>query len=341
MKLKISLLFSVFVMSGIALAQNNITLSDFLKMSKDQKLKTLTSSPQIGEADQFLEVLITGVQDPDKDIQKEAMAKLAATMIGLQQYAQKRGSAPVSPSRITQAQSVLKEELSNPDDQMRGGAFVALAYSSAPNPDIESSLLNLLAQEQNDQLQGGIIETMGFAGYNSDKYVQTLRESILAPSSYVRDAAAKTVVSLKPPGMLPLLAQALKKKLSVHWYSQAMAAYGAEAQPYLPLLEMLAADPTVVGRGDIANAIAVIKNPSPQAAATPRIKAISLVDDRALKPPTPTTTAAQTTAVPAATPVQQPQAATPAPSGFPIVPVAIVGAVIVGIVLCLLRRKSP
>lgn len=62
---------------------------------------------------------------------------------------------------------------------------------------------------------------------------------------------------------------------------------------------------------------------------------------------------AQTTPVPpTTTPVQQPESTAPAtpsptatetkpaPSGFPIVPVAIVGAVIVGIVLFLLRRKS-
>jgi hypothetical protein len=65
--------------------------------------------------------------------------------------------------------------------------------------------------------------------------------------------------------------------------------------------------------------------------------------------PTPAATVAQTTPVPAAaTPVQQPKStATPSPTaetsssrGFPIVPVAIVVAVIVGIVLYLLRRKS-
>ncbi len=71
-----------------------------------------------------------------------------------------------------------------------------------------------------------------------------------------------------------------------------------------------------------------------------------------LRPSAPPPTSAQTTPVPAAaTPVQQPKStapATPSPTvaetksspGFPIVPVAIVGAVIVGIVLYLLRHKS-
>lgn len=75
--------------------------------------------------------------------------------------------------------------------------------------------------------------------------------------------------------------------------------------------------------------------------------------EAASKAPTPSPTAAPTTPVPpTTTPVQQPQStapATPSPTaaqtqssrGFPIVPLAIGGAVIVGIVLYLLRRKSP
>jgi hypothetical protein len=80
-------------------------------------------------------------------------------------------------------------------------------------------------------------------------------------------------------------------------------------------------------------------------------RAIMLVSGRNDVPHTVTpaaTVAAQPTPVPpAATPVQQPKsaaspaaAAKSAPSGFPLVPVAILAAVIAGIVLYLLRRKS-
>lgn len=341
MKLSNVLLFLALVIPSILVGQNNFSSSNFSKMSKEQKLKMLTSNPRIEEVDQLLEVLTLGIQDSNKDIQKEAMSKLAATMVGLQQFAQKRGSIPLSPARLAQVQSVLKAELANQDNQLRGGAYVALAYSGAPSPDVESALLNQFAQESDEMLKGGIIETMGFAGYDSDKYIQTLRESILDPSSYVRNAAAKTIFSLKSPGMLPLLAQALEKKLSIHWNTQAMAAYGAEAQPYLPLLERLLADPTIVGREEIANAIAAIKNPSPQAATTPQIKALSLINVSLPTALAATSNPSVATSTQIPTPSPPPTLEeTKSSSNFPIILAAILAAVIAGIGLYILRCKS-
>jgi len=81
-------------------------------------------------------------------------------------------------------------------------------------------------------------------------------------------------------------------------------------------------------------------------------RAIMLVSGQGDTPQaaTPAATAAQTTSVPpTAMPVQQPKsAASPSPAaaepksspGFPVLPVAIVAAVLVGVVLYLLRRKS-
>jgi hypothetical protein len=343
MRFKITFLFLVLVMPCLALA--SFSPNAFQKMSKEQKLMTLASNPPIGDADQLLEVLMMGINDSDKDIQKEAMGKLAATMIGLQQYVQKHGEIPIDSENIAKAQLALRTQLSNPDDQLRGGAFMALAYSDAPNPDIESALLNQFAREPNEQLKAGIIETMGFAGYDSIRYIQILGESLLTPSSYdyISDAASTVIATLKPPGILPLLAQMLEKKRSLHWGTLAMAAYGAEAKPYLPLLEKLAADPTLAMRGEINNVIAAIQNPPPPPAATPRIKAVSL--QSAAKPPTSAT--AQTTPVPA----QQPKpTASPAPtvatkkqpsSSFPVVLVVILATVIAGAIVFFLRRKSP
>lgn len=344
MRLKIAFLL-VLVMPCLALAQNTFSPTDFQKMSKEQKLKTLASNPQIGEADQLLEVLMMGVNDPDKNIQKEAMGKLAATMIGLQQYVQKNGKIPVNPDNITKAQLALKAELSNPDDQLRGGAFVALAYSDAPNPDIESALLNQLAQEPNEQLKAGIIETMGFAGYESDAYAQVLQAGILDQSSYVREAAAKSAATVKPAAALPLLVQALEKyKTGIHWAPQAIGAYGQTAQPYLPNLEKLLADPTTPSdlKEAIKNAIAAIKNVPPRPSPTPSVKAVSLVN--ATKP-TPTaagqmTSSSGQSAKPAASPTPTVAAEKQPSSSFPVVPVVILAAVIAGAIVFLLRRKS-
>ncbi len=66
--------------------------------------------------------------------------------------------------------------------------------------------------------------------------------SIKAPMS--EKAAAKSVITVKPPAALPVLVQALEKyKTAIHWAPQAIGAYGSAAQPYLPNLEKLLADP--------------------------------------------------------------------------------------------------
>jgi len=341
------ILFLTFLLVSIVIAKERFTIDDYAKMDAEQKRKIFASNDkEINDPTKFLDLFILGLNDPDPIVQHNATARLSATMVGLQNYKREKGTIPVDASRMGEVQDALITKISSPDAQIRGAAFQALAFSAEPNPKIESALLEQLAQEQNDQLKGCIIETMGFAGYDSEKYIQTLRGSLSTPSSYdyVSDAAAKTIVALKPPGMLPLLAQMLEKKRSLHWGTLAMAAYGAEAKPYLPLLEQLAADPTLGMHGEISNVIAAIQNPPPSPTATPRIKAVSL-QSSATKPPTSAT--AQTTPAPA----QQPEPTeSPTPtvatekqpfSNFPVVLMVTLAAVIAGGIVFFLRRKWP
>ena len=217
---------------------------------------------------------------------------------------------------------LLTVRLSDPDAQVRGAAIHGLAYSDAPNPAAEAALLRQLSKEPNDQLKAAIIDAMNSAGYDSNTFGQAVIGSVLNPSDYVRDAAAKAAAKIKPPGALPMLAEALERyRQGTHFAVDAIASYGVEARAYLPQLEKLADDESIPDdlRDRARRAIEAIKNPQPAANTEPKAKAVALID---ASPPQPATNApdltASSPAAPAVTPNAPPSPPIPIPTTSPV-----------------------
>lgn len=255
-----------FIFINSSVAQTRISVSEYGSLTTEQRRKLFSGSvvDHLGDQNELLDLFMIGIQDPDPVVQRNAVGQLGNMIVGLQRFKHERGLILADMSKIGEVQDLLAAKLSSSDSQVRGSAVQALAYSGEPNAKVESVLLGHLAKEPNSQIKGGIIESMGVAGYDSDAYVQALQVGILDQSSYVREAAVKSVLVVKPPGALPLLVQALEKyKTGVHWAPQAIGAYGSAAQPYLPNLENLIADPATPSelKEAIRNAINVIRYP--------------------------------------------------------------------------------
>lgn len=266
-------------------SKGRLSIDEYKKMDPEQRRESFRSTTREIDPDDFFDLFILGIKDPDSMVRRNAIGKLAFIMGGLQTLKREKKSIPLKMTKIGELQDLLIATLSDPDAQTRGAAVWALAFSGAPSAKIESALLNRLVKEPNEQIKAGIIETMGRAGYESSAYIQVLRKSLFDSSTEVSNAAATAICESKPPDMLPTLAQGIKKnRNSVYLELQAMAAYGAEALPYL---EKLAADSTLpeFSKKRITETIAALKNPAPEAAETPRQKAVSLFDDRGSNPP--------------------------------------------------------
>lgn len=236
---------------------------------------------ELNDPTQVLEFLILGLRDADPIVQRKAAGKTAFLMLGLQKIQREKGSVPVEGRQIVAIQDSLIRHLSNPDAEVRGAAVQALAFSAEPNAKIEKALLAQFEREGNAQIKGAVIDVMARAGYDSEKYRIVLRHGLLASEDSVREAATKSIMNLRPPEMLPLLARALEQYQSGRRFViDVMAAYGAAAQPYLKTLETVAADPSLPNelRDRARSAVAKIKEPQPQSSPEPRRKALSLVN---------------------------------------------------------------
>ncbi len=289
MKLVIYLTLLVCLVSSVS-AQKRFSMDDYAKMSAEEKrvLFSGTDNSQLDDPNKFLDLFIQGLEDSDAIVRRRATQKLSLTMIGLQRLKQQNAAIPVKLNRMAEVQKILTAKLTDPDAETRGAAISAIAYSGAPNRETEITLLTQFGRESNEQLKGGIIETMVFAGYESYTFKQAVFSSLLDASDYVRNASSKAAAQIKPTGALPLLVQALERFTSGrHLAVDAVAAYGTEALPYLPNLEKLLADPTIPGdlHNRVSRAIEAIKNPKPQPHTEPKVKAVTLVDTDQLPAP--------------------------------------------------------
>lgn len=299
--------------------QTSFSISDVPKMNVEQRRKLFqqTNTPALDDPNKFLDLFIVGLNDADKETQRLAAEKLALTMTALQQM--KRGGEPVlvDLSQLAEVRQLLATKLNDPDRATRAAVMRALAYSDAPNGKTEAALLQRFNQEPDEQLKAGILQSMGFAGYDSPRFGQVLVQALNA-SHEVQIAAAEAVATVKPQGALPKLVAMLEAREGGGApVIDAIASYGAEARLYLPQLEKLMADPSMPGdlRERLRKVVEAIKNPSPQAVAEPKVKAVDLVAGNQPSPAPPTTPVAATpspaTPVPSATPATSPQPATP------------------------------
>lgn len=330
--------------------QQKVSLSDIKMMEAQERAKFLsTLTPiQLFDPNDFFNALAQGITDTDTSVRLAAAGKAAYVMVGLQQRKQQGQTIPISPESFLTFQNALVGALNDPNAQMRMASVGALIYSDAPNKQIESALVGFLSNEPDFLLRISVAKEMHKAGYRSSVIDAQILEGLGNPDSQIRMEAARAAGSTKVAGALPELALLLNDKELVKGHVvDAIAAYGSEAKPYLSQLEAMLASGSAGGTlgRDLEKAIETIKSPPSQAEPKAQIKPVSLVD--ASSPTSPPATATSTPVPPAATPTQKhallpspPPAETHSSSGFPIVPVAIISAVIVGIVLYLLRRKS-
>jgi HEAT repeat protein len=274
-------LLALLILGSIVSARSADPLQDYQRLSVEARRAFFgNENADLDDPARVLEWLILGLREPDPIVQRKAAAKTAFVMLGLQKIQRDKGSVPLDVRQIETIQNALIDHLSNTDSEVRGAAVQALAFSAEPNAKIEEALLAQFGRETNGQVKGGILEVMARAGYESDKYLGVLRAGLLASDDKVREAATRSVLLLRPPDVLPLLARALEQyKTGRRLVINVMAAYGTAAQPYLKTLETVAADPSLPSdlRDRAKSAVRKIKEPAPPSSPEPRSKALSLV----------------------------------------------------------------
>jgi len=258
----------------------------------------------------YLALLEQGLRDADTVVRRNAAGQTAMALVGLQRLKREGNTLPIDVSRLPALQDTLRQVLNDPDAQVRGAISSALAFSDVANAEIETLLLEQWRREGNAELRVANLKALVDAGYRSDRLNNALVSSLSDGERRVREQASRLTAEVKPPAALPKLAALLAdKEMARDFVVDAIASYGPEAGVYLPTLEKLLGDPSVGGTlpERLRRAIEAIRNPQPQAAAAPKVKAVALAD----APPAPPQPGA---AAPVAT---TPPPATPAPTASP------------------------
>jgi hypothetical protein len=322
-----------------------------LDVSERVNLYQMLQPKNLANPSDFIPALVAGIKDANVAVRSAAASNAAYSMIGLQQLEQHGQPMPVTVAEISSLQAALIKSLDDPSPEVSRPAATALIYSDAPNEPLAQMLSKKLSSETDNKARVDLAKEMALAGYNPEIVSTTLIASLDDPDRKLRESAAKAIAEVKPDGALPKLALRLgDQEMMRDFLVDAIAAYGSEAAYLLPTLEKMLADTTLGGTlpDRILAAIAAIKNPQPQAPDPAQIKPVSLTDGPTTTPPLPTP--AQTPSASNVTaPVQQSKvtgasttkAEKKSSSDFPIMPVAIVVAVILGIAIYVLRRKSP
>ncbi len=301
----------------------SFSLEEYKAMNVEQKRSLFigTETPELSEPQQFLDLFVLGLNDPDQIVRRGAMQKLAMTMVALQQVKRERSDLPVNLSKIGEVQALVASKLSDPDSGTRGAAVRALAYSGSPNGVSENALLNQLAVETDERARESIIETMAFAGYDSERFKGVLYQTLGSGGHEEQIAATRAVAIIKPANALPVLAAMLQKREGgATPIIEAIAAYGKEAEFLIPELEKLMNDPAaVVDRHRVAQIIASIRDPKGSVPVLTKTTAIALADSPPLRvTPTPSASANPAASVaPVATPVAAKTPTVQAPAGGP------------------------
>jgi hypothetical protein len=246
-----------------------------------------------------------------------------------------------------------------------------LLYFARPTEELKKKLLdlaNVKSPRGAAKMAYGIIVNLGMD--TPDVREEIVKRMSEFQDSYKSPAAAEIYAGAKEwrieeavPFYVELLQREYRNNEELNWRVRSVAesvrGLGPQAAAVLPLLQqqlarMKAENADFRDINVIEGAIRAVEGKEPIEPLL-SVSGAGPVGENPLpksSTPTPLGAAPSTPISPMATPVQQPKStaqATPsptaaetmsAPSGFPIVPVAILAALIVGIVLYLLRRKS-
>lgn len=262
--IRILIIFSILFSGGLYAVDTEI----FSTMSSDEKKSFFMQEKgqKLSNADDFIPVLMLGLMDTNIEVKQKAFMFASQTMVGLQKLRAKSIQMPFDLSEMPKLQKVLLQNLSNKDDLIRSGSISALIYSDSPNPTFESSLVKQFKNEENPEIKASILESLVYAGYDSEEFKELLVESLEHDNRHVIEKAALGISVLVPEGALPKLANhlSLENKYYLSSILNAMAAYGENAKSYLPKLYEILDDPLTGGTlpRDIRKSIQGIKDSS-------------------------------------------------------------------------------
>jgi HEAT repeat protein len=283
-----------------------------LSLEERRSLYATVRPEQLVSGNDYVSLLKAGLQDADAIVRRNAASQTASMLAAFQRMKREGQNLPIAVTTLPALIATLKKMTADPDPQVRGAVLPALAFSGAPNADVESLILSQWQNETNKELKAASLKALVDAGYRSPRIGSALVSSLSDEERKVRERVARLIAEVKPAGALLELAKLLEdQQMARDSVVQAIAAYGAEAQPYLPQLEKLLNDPTTGGTlpNRIRTAIEAIKAPTPGAKAAAKIEAVALVN---ASPPQARTPTAPLVATPApSTPLPT---ATPAPS---------------------------
>lgn len=236
------------VCAGVIIAEVNatMTLKEYFEKPPEQKVTVLRGRPDraLEDVSQLL-ILYSGSLNDDSLVVKRAAAQASAFLIIGLQEATPLGKAPEFPTKDSvKFQQALIDLLDHEDAATRSAAVTAIAFSSPPAPEIEKLLLSKVKAEKNDEIAGGMIESMARAGYNSAQFVEEVT-NLLVRTTDTRAAylACKILGHLKDEGALDLLISfADNPSLAQRHAIQALTAYGAKASKAKSVLESLIRD---------------------------------------------------------------------------------------------------
>lgn len=246
MKTLIILIFAgTMAVSASAVA---MTLEEFATKTPEQKVSVLRGRPDrvLADNSHLLRLYSVGLKDSSIEVRRAAAQASVFLVMGLQK-AKPLGKSPTFPTQDSaDFQQALVELLNHEDKASRFAAVTALAYSSSPTPEVERLLLATINAESNDEIAGGMIESMATAGYDTAAFVTEVSNRF-AQTTDLRAAysAGKVLAHLQPESALDLLISLASQSNPAQRHAvQALGAYGAKASKAKAGLEALMRNPT-------------------------------------------------------------------------------------------------
>ena len=211
-----------------------ITVAEFRALNSDKKIEILEAihELEIDTPADLLQIYTIGLRDESEDVQL-VVARLSAFLTGgLQSEKLSGGTIPTFPIKDSdEFQQALVALLSSKNIGIRASVVAALAYSSSPNQELETLLLDHFDIEDSDEVRGSIIEAMGQIDYQSKRLVNAALE-LMNPEKKSEAAfqAGSVLGLLKSDDALPLLMKMASQKSSTQDEALlALAAYGNSA----------------------------------------------------------------------------------------------------------------
>lgn len=195
--------------------------------------------------DEILPYIRAGLADSDQEVRSHAAAA-AYRIATLSYFASKSRDGKVYGKPINihlDADKALKDSLikatSDNSAEVREYSFSALAFGFAKSNEIEKHLASHFKSEQSSRVRGAIIKGLAERGYSSSESAEAVLTALDDEHPDVRATAAIAIVRTHRTEALPKLAQGLENRdsFTLVRYVEALKSFGAEAQPYIPVIE--------------------------------------------------------------------------------------------------------